>query len=448
MFEVDEWQPPAVAPPLTLAEVTEDPDQAAAWLAVEAPGPDAVAGLSLLDPGVLSHAGRVDVLVALERQLAWLAGVQAQVLAAMAADDGSEDRWVREEVGCALRLSALTAQRRLAVAETLAQTLPETGRALHRGRIGYLHAMTLTEATYGLDADTAAAVEARVLPRAGGQTLAEFKRSVRRAVHTLNPARVEEQRAHAMTERRVCVTARDDGMAELWALLPAEGAAAVMAAVDCLASVTSATDPRSADQRRADALVDLGVAALHDPLLPKARGLRPSIHVTVAASTLLGLDEQPGELAGHGPIPASLARRLAADDTGTWRRLLTDPATNTLLDYGRSTYRPPRDLTEYVIARDGICAFPGCSRNAARCDIDHRIPYNKGGNTTPENLQPLCKRHHRLKHEAGWALEKPANDAYRWTSPSRHRYESRLPDRPVDTSRTQPVERDPDPPPF
>ena len=429
-----------VAPPLSLAEVTEDPDQAAAWLAVEAPGPDAVVGLSLLDPGVLSHAGRVDVLVAIERHLAWLAGVQAQVLAAMAADDGSADRWVREEVGCALRLSALTAQRRLAVAETLTGALAGTGRALHRGRISYLHAMTLAEAVYPLDADTAVAVQDRVLARAGGQTLAEFKRSVRRAVHALNPARVEEQRAQAMTERRVCVSPREDGMAELWALLPAEGAAAVMAAINCLASVTSATDLRTADQRRADALVDLGIAALHDPLLPKAQGMRPAIHVTVAASTLLGLDEQPGELAGHGPIPASLARRLAADETGTWRRLLTDPATNTLLDYGHTTYRPPRDLTDFVIARDGICAFPGCSRNAARCDIDHRIPYNKGGSTNPENLAALCRRHHRLKHEARWRLDRTTNGSYHWTSPTRHTYQSQPPDQTHDTT------TDPDPP--
>ena len=185
-------------------------------------------------------------------------------------------------------------------------------------------------------------MQARVLPRAGGQTLAEFKRSVRRAVHTLDPARVDEHRAHAMTERRVCLSPREDGMSELWALLPAEGAAAVLAAIDSLASVTSATDPRTADQRRADALVDLGVAALHDPHLPKAQGMRPAIQVTVAASTLLGLDDQPGELAGHGPIPANLARHLAADPTGTWRRLLTDPATGHLLDYAHTTYRPPQ----------------------------------------------------------------------------------------------------------
>ena len=137
-----------------------------------------------------------------------------------------------------------------------------------------------------------------------------------------------------------------------------------MTAVDALASVTSADDPRTADQRRADALVDLGVAALHDPLLPKAQGMRPAIQVTVALSTLIGDDEQPGELAGHGPIPASLARHLAADQTGTWRRLVTDPVTGQLLDYGQDTYRPPKDLAAYVIARDQTCTFPSVRHEA------------------------------------------------------------------------------------
>jgi hypothetical protein len=285
-------------------------------------------------------------------------------------------------------------------------------------------------------------VEARVLPRAGGQTLAEFKRSVRRAVHALDPPLVEELRVQAMTERRVCVSAREDGMTELWALLPAEGAAAVMAAIDSLASVTSATDPRTADQRRADALVDLGIAALHDPHLPRAQGMRPAVQVTVALSTLLGLDEQPGELAGHGPIPASVARRLAADETGSWRRLLTDPATGHLLDYGRATYRPPRDLTDFVISRDQTCTFPGCARTAARCDLDHRVPYDTGGSTSPENVAAVCRRHHRLKHEAGWKLDRQADGSHRWTSPTRHHYQSRPPGRPHETT------TDPDPPPL
>jgi hypothetical protein len=229
-------------------------------------------------------------------------------------------------------------------------------------------------------------------------------------------------------------------MTELWALLPAEGAAAVITAVDALASVTSANDPRTPDQRRADALVDLGVAALHDPLLPKAQGMRPSIQVTVALSTLLGTDEQPGELAGHGPIPASVARRLAADETGTWRRLVTDPVTGQLLDYGHDTYRPPKDLAEFVIARDQTCTFPGCERPARRCDLDHRTPYREGGSTSSKNLGPLCERHHIGKHQADWTPTRDEDGATAWISPTKHIYRSCPPELPRDTTS--------DPPPF
>jgi hypothetical protein len=285
----------------------------------------------------------------------------------------------------------------------------------------------LADAVDELDDEACAAVEQRVLGRAGEQSVAEFRRAVRRAVAAVAAAAVDRQRGEAMRQRRVCVSARDDGMSELWALLPAEGAAAVMAAIDALAGVTSADDPRSADQRRADALVDIAVAALHDPLLPKAQGMRPAIQVTVALSTLLGYDDEPGELAGHGPVPASVARRIAADETGTWRRLITDPLTGQLLDYGRTTYRPPRDLAEFVMARDQVCAFPHCNRPAHRCHLDHRIPYAVGGGTSPANVGALCERHHICKHQAGWRVSRDADGTNIWTSPTERRYRSRPP---------------------
>ncbi len=438
------------APPLTVAEVLDDPDQAAAWVARDMPGPDTGVSVSLLDPSTLSHAGRVDLLVALERQAAWLAAMQQRVLAAMAADpaaaaddvDRTGEGWVREDVACALRLSGLTATRRIAVAQTLAERLPATLELLGRGEISYLHAAGLAEAVYPLDGEQTTKVEARVLPRAGEQTLGEFRRAVRRAVASVAASTVEQQRAQAMSERRVCVTPRDDGMAELWALLPAEGATAISAAVDALASVTSADDPRSADQRRADALVDLAVAALHDPLLPKAQGMRPAVQVTVALSTLLGVDEQPGELTGHGPIPASVARRLAADETGTWRRLVTDPVSGQLIDYGHTTYRPPKDLAEFVIARDHVCVFPTCARPARRCHLDHRIPFDKGGSTSSENVAALCERHHVGKHKTTWTPRRQPDGSHTWVSPTGHRYRARPPDIPVDTT------LDDKPPPF
>jgi hypothetical protein len=429
------------APPATLSDVFVNPDEVVAELARVRPLPEDAVTLSLLDPGSLSAAGRADMLVALERQAAWVAAQQQRVLARMAVDQSDDRGWVREDVACALRMSGMTAARRLAVAQTLTERLPAMLRLLDRGQVGYLHAAFLAEAVFALDDKQARAVEERVLARAVEQTLSEFQRSVRRAVARVAAATVEEQRVEAMTQRRVCVTPRDDGMTELWALLPAEGAAAVMTAVDALASVTSADDPRTADQRRADALVDLGVAALHDPLLPKAQGMRPSIHVTVALSTLLGDDEQPGELTGHGPIPASVARRLAADESGTWRRLVTDPVTGQLLDYGQDTYRPPKDLADFVIARDQVCTFTGCHRPADRCDLDHRTPYSKGGSTSSQNIGALCKRHHVGKHEAGWTPDRRDEDGTTtWISPTRHIYRSRPPELPRDTTS--------DPPPF
>jgi hypothetical protein len=425
-------------PPPTLSDVLDCPEAIAAELASGLPGPDSAVPVSWLDAAALSHAGRVDLLVALERHAAWVAALQQEVLAAMAADpaaaadelDRSGCHWVREDVSCALRLSGVTAQRRLDVAQTLVHLLPATLTLLRRGEISHLHAMALAEAVDELDDEARAEVEVRALRRAGEQSLAEFRRTVRRAVASVAAASVDKHRTEAMAERRVCVSVRDGGMAELWALLPAEGAAAVLAAVDALAGPTSADDPRGADQRRADALVDIAVAALHDPLLPKAQGLRPAIQVTVAMSTLLGCDDQPGELAGHGPIPAAVARRIARDETGTWRRLVTDPLTGQLLDYGRTSYRPPRDLAEFVMARDQICAFPHCSRPAHRCHLDHSLPYSAGGVTSPANLGALCERHHICKHQTDWQVRRERDGTTTWTSPTKHRYRSRPPDLP------------------
>ncbi|HZE51322.1 MAG TPA: HNH endonuclease signature motif containing protein, partial [Jatrophihabitantaceae bacterium] len=122
------------------------------------------------------------------------------------------------------------------------------------------------------------------------------------------------------------------------------------------------------------------------------------------------------------------ARRIASDETGTWRRLLTDPATGQLLEYGRSTYRPPQNLTDHVIARDRTCIFPHCRRPARLCDLDHREDWCTGGETCEHNLHPLCERHHYAKHNAGWTVERTDDGAYHWTAPTRHHYTVHPPD--------------------
>jgi hypothetical protein len=196
-------------------------------------------------------------------------------------------------------------------------------------------------------------VAAHVLPRAGEQTHTAFRAAVHRAVLRLAPKTDAEERVANVADRRVCFSPAGAGVTSMWALLPEEQAAAIEAALRALACKAKADDERSSDQRRADALVQLMLSPGTEELA-RAQPLRPAINVCVALSTLLALDDEPGDLAGVGPIPAALARRLAADPTGTWRRLVTDPA-GRLIDYGRRIYQPPPALADHVVARDRTC---------------------------------------------------------------------------------------------
>ncbi len=418
----------------------------------------AAAPLWPLDAFGLSEAARVDALAGLQRLSGWADAQQARLLAAMIPPGA--DELTRElaaaEVGAALRLAPSSVMAKLQLAEELVRRLPGTLALLEAGQITARHATVLSDAIAPLSDELAATVEHRVLAGAGRQTVAAFRAAVQRAVLAVDPRQAEERHQAALEDRRVCVRPVADGMAELWALLPAEGAATLMTTLNAIAAGKLPGEQRSADQRRADALVALASAALSGASLPSQQGRRPAVQVTVAATTLLGLDEQPGELDGYGPIPAAMARALAFDPTGTWRRLLTDPA-GRLLDHGQTTYRPPQDLTDFLIARDRRCRFPGCSRPARRCHLDHQTPYGQpGGVTAPGNCQALCEHHHRLKHEGGWTVTGDPADELTWTSPTGHHYRSPPGQYPVpeptpppsEQPLDEPTEPDPEPPPF
>jgi hypothetical protein len=454
--EVDGPEPvPLPAAPFvpSLLDADVAPDDVAAWAASVTPGSATVKPLAALVPGRLSSAALVDALVAWEKHVAWAQAQQHKLLAIMATRPTApgplgrlDKQWVREDVAAALKLSARGAADRLAFATELSR-LPATLDVLDRGEISNLHARTLAEATVALDDAGAAAVEKRVLPKAPTQALPNFRRSVTKAVLTVAPKTAEEAHAEAVTQRRVLRTPDGAGMSWVSMLLADAAAGTVMTAIDAIARRIPKTDPRTADQRRADAAVQIAIDALHGTgsgsgtsgpdtaaggrELPREHGMRPSVQVTVALSTLLGLDEQPGELDGTGPIPASVARRIAADETGTWRRLVTDEL-GKLVDYGRTTYRPPKDLADYVIPIYHTCRLPHCNRRAARCEIDHREAWECGGTTCAFNLDALCKRHHHGKHEASWQPKRLPNGDLEWTSPTGHRYVKQAATYPID----------------
>jgi predicted restriction endonuclease len=72
--------------------------------------------------------------------------------------------------------------------------------------------------------------------------------------------------------------------------------------------------------------------------------------------------------------------------------------------------------------RDRVCVFPPCRKAADKCDLDHRLPFSQGGNTSADNLQPLCPKHHEMKHDHGWTVDKRSDGATVWTSPTEHTY--------------------------
>jgi hypothetical protein len=142
------------------------------------------------------------------------------------------------------------------------------------------------------------------------------------------------------------------------------------------------------------------------PPLPSRQRRRPHLVITIAASTLAGTDDQPATLAGYGPVPADLARRLAAD-AGTSQAACVDPDTGACQWIGTTTpYRPSQTILDQVIARDPTCRHPGCRQPAPRCDLDHVIRHPTGP-TCACNLIPLCRTHHRCKHNGGWRVERP-----------------------------------------
>ncbi len=157
------------------------------------------------------------------------------------------------------------------------------------------------------------------------------------------------------------------------------------------------------------------------------QGRRPHLSVTIALSTLAGLDDLPGKLQGFGAIPAELARSIATS-AGTITALLTDPTTGAVTQAGALTYRPRQHLRDSTAAIHHTCQFPSCRQPAWRCDIDHRQSFNhhhpgKGGQTTQENTGPLCRRHHLYKHHSEWRIHvDPHQLAIHWSSPTGHKY--------------------------
>lgn len=178
-------------------------------------------------------------------------------------------------------------------------------------------------------------------------------------------------------------------------------------------------DTRTWSQVQADLLTDLLLTA--DPSAVEGDGItgvRGRLQVTVAATTLVGLDDRPAELDGHGALHPDIARALAGRDGG-WTRLFLDPHGQVI---ETDAYSPTESMRRLLRARDQHCRFPGCRQPVHRCDLDHTWDHAKGGPTRVDNLAHLCRGHHVLKHPdipepQRWTVRQRPGGVLEWRSP-------------------------------
>ncbi|MDT3445206.1 MULTISPECIES: HNH endonuclease signature motif containing protein [unclassified Pseudofrankia] len=333
--------------------------------------------------------------------------------------DGEDDEpfspYLGDELAAELGQSPRTVTGRLDQAWDLAHRLPAALDALTVGDLDLTRLRALHALTHVLSGGQRAVVEAQMLAGSRLSSPTQWRRKIHRMIGRLDPAAAARRRAEAKTRREVSIEPAEDGMALLSATLPAEDARAVFDLVDRIArnDAHSDGDRRPIGARRADVLT---------ALLLGNRRERVTVELQVIApvGTLAGLDDNPAELVGYGPIPAQVGRALAAD--ARWRRVLTDPETDTVLDLGHRRIPTPA-LARLVRRRDTRCVYPGCATPAAACDLDHTVAWAHGGRTALDNLGLLCRRHHVMKHRGGWTLNQPEPGLFIWTSPAGRTYQ-------------------------
>ena len=254
-------------------------------------------------------------------------------------------------------------------------------------------------------------------------------RLVDTAVERHDPRAAEDAVVDARERRTVRFRPERAGMTSMWARLPVADAEKLRRRIDAAArAAQEAGQPCTRDQLRADALVALGDPTTDDiggPLggaeqadaeesdtprpgadnaaAGRAWGSDQPIRISVIAAAAQGLPNRVEFVTGAYSSFDWLCQELLEGGDASIRFEVLDPQPG-VLDKPDSALRyfiTPA-LAERIRLRDGHCRHPGCTVDAADCDVDHIIAFDflhpeLGGPTVEWNLVCLCRRHHREK---------------------------------------------------
>ena len=164
------------------------------------------------------------------------------------------------------------------------------------------------------------------------------------------------------------------------------------------------------------------VASVLGTAAKKASG-KVKLHVLVDTEDL-DVDAEGGAAFATGAIEKLGAATMAK--LRQWvghSQVVIQPVLNMARRDAVDQHDPPAWMQDLVELRDGHCVFPRCTVPAEKCDKDHitaYVPMEEGGppgQTHPDGLACLCRRHHRAKTARVWRYARTPQGHYLWHGP-------------------------------
>ncbi len=322
-----------------------------------------------------------------------------------------------EDFATALGVGTRTAMQWMADALDLRYRLPHLWDRVEGLEVAPWRARRIAAATHSLSPKAAACVEARVLAMADSCGPTKLDRMVHEAQTKFDPVEQADLEDEAKAAWGVSL---DDCLGSTWAgtsVLQIIGDTPTLHRFNDLLSsgAHDLLDPsRSAEEQ--SSLAHRKVAALRSLISGTTTGVPTKAYVHFDYTDIpdkLAL----GRVERFGPLTVSTLKEWLGTSRFTLQPVLRMDRRD-----GLDRHDPPAWMRELVILRDSECVFPYCHKSSRDCDLDHIEAYvemddgGPPGQTRPDNLAPLCRRHHRAKTLRGWTYVRNADGSHLWNS--------------------------------
>ncbi len=394
------------------------------------PGPELAGWLASIDVSAVSGFDRIPVLRAHQRMASHYQAHMYRDMTAVtdfmtdeAHDPVDAAEAAAAEIRVALRLTRRATDVELSFALGLERRLPRLAEMLAAGVIDVRRAKTIDRNTLHLPVATAQAVVDQIADVAAELTTGQLAARIQKLCIDVDPDDAKDRYDESVADRRVVSEPTTSGTAHLMGMdLPPDRVVAITRRINEIAKhLRGHGESRTMDQLRADIFLDILGGTIHTASHETAG--KAVVDISVDLTTLTQLADHPGELAGYGPVIADIARHVVDDQyDAEWRVTVTDPYTGDPVAVGTTRRRPTMTQRRRIQARDRTCVFPGCRMPAIRSDIDHIHSVADGGPTTDDNLAPLCRNDHCIKHAYGWTYRRLDDGRYEWTTKLGHIY--------------------------